>query len=316
MRRVDQSFARMEVSGPIPRGPFSANCEGWGEGVGYGRLAGEFDARDNPLITTQLVYIADWQGGYFTRRHSLESYLLFFTTDGQGELAYRERTTAQTPGSAFWIDCREPHEYRTEGRSWSGVGIHFEGGASKLYWDAFCGGPSSLPFDGARAVDTFPMVRADTQIGKLRTLVDALCFALWSLPNMELHTNRVLTELLTELLLRPSVEGAAHDGPVEQGIRYVMDHYRQRLTLDGIAERVHLSKYHLARGFKEATGMPPIEYLLHLRVEAARQLLIHSDFPITRVSSMVGFETDQQFRAAFRKRTGLSPSAFRKRSLG
>jgi AraC-like DNA-binding protein len=306
----------MEVSGPIPGGPFAANCEGWGDGVGYGRLAGEFDVQANPLIAHQLLYIADWRAEYFTRRHGLESYLVFFTTDGRGELAYRGRTTAQTPGSAFWIDCREPHEYRTKGASWSGVGIHFEGGTSKFYWDAFQAGTSPLIVNTAAVVDTFPTVRADTQVGKLRTLVDAMCFALWSMPNMELHMNRVLTELLTELLLRPSVDGSTHDGPVEQGIRYVMDHYRQHLTLDELAERVHLSKYHLARGFKEATGMPPIEYQLHLRVEAARQLLIHSDFSVSRVSSLVGFETDQQFRAAFRKRTGLSPSAFRKHWLG
>jgi AraC-like DNA-binding protein len=67
--------------------------------------------------------------------------------------------------------------------------------------------------------------------------------------------------------------------------------------------------------FKRSTGLAPHQYLGNIRLERAKQMLADGRAPIIEIAYEVGYANPSQFSAFFRKRTGLSPSEFRRSVL-
>ena len=95
--------------------------------------------------------------------------------------------------------------------------------------------------------------------------------------------------------------------------RYIESHVTLPLTLDDLSRHVFLSKYHLARLFKQAYGMSPIEYHNVLRLQRAESLLRIHRFTVNEVARSLGYESVQGFCRAFRKAYGISPGQYRAR---
>jgi transcriptional regulator GlxA family with amidase domain len=68
----------------------------------------------------------------------------------------------------------------------------------------------------------------------------------------------------------------------------------------------------LKRRFKTATGISIIDYVQNLRIEEAKQLLEDTDLAIDEIGAKVGYENLSFFRQLFKRRCGLSPSAYRR----
>lgn len=71
-----------------------------------------------------------------------------------------------------------------------------------------------------------------------------------------------------------------------------------------------LSNSHYSRLFKKNIGYSPIEYLTHLRLDRARELLAHSDERIKEVNQNFGYEDELYFSRIFKKIVGVSPTKF------
>ena len=85
------------------------------------------------------------------------------------------------------------------------------------------------------------------------------------------------------------------------------------VTLHDLADRAGLGERTFMRRFKKATGDTPLEYLQHLRIEAARKLLETSIETIDGITLKSGYQDISSFRKLFKKYTGLSPSAYRRK---
>jgi AraC family transcriptional regulator len=92
---------------------------------------------------------------------------------------------------------------------------------------------------------------------------------------------------------------------------YVAAHLGGPITLDDLAEQAGYSRYHFARGFRAATGVPPYAYIVRERIALACQLLGQREVPISAIAAATGFASHAQFSSRFRQMTGLAPSAFR-----
>lgn len=93
---------------------------------------------------------------------------------------------------------------------------------------------------------------------------------------------------------------------------FIGDNLRAQLTLDDLAELAGYSRFHFARGFKAATGMPPYAYILRARIALACRLLGEGQLPAHAVALASGFASHPQFASRFRQLTGVSPSAYRR----
>lgn len=93
---------------------------------------------------------------------------------------------------------------------------------------------------------------------------------------------------------------------------YLNDSFRDKISLDMISKEIGLSKYYLHRLFKEINGSTPVEYLIRIRLENARQQLQYTKDSISDVANASGFESVAYFSNSFKKHFGLSPTQFRK----
>jgi len=88
---------------------------------------------------------------------------------------------------------------------------------------------------------------------------------------------------------------------------YVHDHLSKEITLEALAALVHLSPYHFARKFKEATGLPPYQYVLQCRVEQAKTLLVAGKHSISEVAQAVGFAGQSHLTRHIKNAFGVTP---------
>lgn len=93
---------------------------------------------------------------------------------------------------------------------------------------------------------------------------------------------------------------------------FIQSHYHMSISLDDIAAAADSSVNHLGRQFKIAAGMTPIQYLLEVRMEAARQLLL-TDMKIFEVAGMVGIASPPYFSKVFLGSNGVTPRQFRRK---
>jgi AraC family transcriptional regulator len=92
---------------------------------------------------------------------------------------------------------------------------------------------------------------------------------------------------------------------------FIQDNLNQQLTLPDLSAVVQMSPYHFARLFKQSTGVPPHRFVVEQRIARASALLREPQLSIGEVGRLVGFRTPSHFTAAFRRMTGITPSAYR-----
>lgn len=85
----------------------------------------------------------------------------------------------------------------------------------------------------------------------------------------------------------------------------------QELTLAGLAAHAHTSVRNLTRRFHAETGLSPLQWLLHQRVDRARELLESTRLPMDQVARHSGLGTAESLRQHFTRRVGLTPRAYR-----
>jgi len=99
---------------------------------------------------------------------------------------------------------------------------------------------------------------------------------------------------------------------VDKAKRFIQQNYTRNITREDIALNVFLAPDYLSKIFKIQTGMYIKDYINELRIEKAKELLIHSNSSISNITSEIGFENFSYFSTVFKKTTGESPYAFRK----
>ena len=95
--------------------------------------------------------------------------------------------------------------------------------------------------------------------------------------------------------------------------RYLEDNYMFDISLDSVGEILHISPAYLSAQFKKYQKMNFLDCLTELRINAAKELLADPFRSSAEVASMVGYEDASYFARAFKKRTGETPTQYRRR---
>ena len=98
---------------------------------------------------------------------------------------------------------------------------------------------------------------------------------------------------------------------VARAIDYMETNLSESLTLLEVANVSGLSRSHFSRRFKSATGAPPHQYLMSMRVERAKRMLAHKG-PIAEIALACGFAHQEHLTRIFRRLTGFTPARFRR----
>ena len=100
---------------------------------------------------------------------------------------------------------------------------------------------------------------------------------------------------------------------IKQAILYVKEHLTdEQLSVAQVAEQVHLNPVYFGRVFKTVYGISLKKYILDLRIEKAKELLIEGTYNITMIGSLVGIPNSSYFTKIFKENTGKLPSDYQK----
>ena len=99
---------------------------------------------------------------------------------------------------------------------------------------------------------------------------------------------------------------------IKLSIEYICRNFNRPLSLDEVAQRVGVSKYHFTRTFRETTGETFLKYLNRVRCDYAKQLLLNTDKTVSQICDECGFISPSYFSRTFEKYAGILPSEYRK----
>ena len=94
---------------------------------------------------------------------------------------------------------------------------------------------------------------------------------------------------------------------------YIEDHYSEPLSIEALARDAAISSRNFVRRFKKATQNSPLQYLQRVRIEAAKKQIESSTLSIQEIMFNSGYSDDKSFRKIFKKYSGLTPLAYRKK---
>lgn len=105
-------------------------------------------------------------------------------------------------------------------------------------------------------------------------------------------------------------------GRLAKLLDWIRAHLALAHTIDSLASRAAMSPRTLQREFKAATGLAPYTWIVHERVERAKELLETSRWPARRIAELVGLGSAESLRHHFRLRVGATPTQYRARFGG
>ncbi len=260
-------------------------------------------ARQNLFFLQEAGHIRLVQSHAGTQRSSLDSFLLVQVAAGSGQLQYDGRVWPLQAGQCFWVDCRRPHGYRSaDDDPWELRWVHFNGHSAPAFYKLFAAGgaPVFTPADAGA-----PARRLDAVLDLARR---------WD-ATAELEASAEIAALLAGILAARARGGAETDrtaARLEEVRAYVIAHCTENFSLDELAARFYLSKYYLARSFRQRYGETILDCRLSARIDMAKQMLRYTDLTLGQIAAQCGFREQAYFTRRFRAAEGQTATQYRR----
>ena len=111
-------------------------------------------------------------------------------------------------------------------------------------------------------------------------------------------------------------EEAALSDPVRQAMHYVETHIEEAVSLQEVAEYVHLNGSYFSSLFKAQCQMNFSEYVARRKVQKAKELLLKTNLPIAEIATRTGYHAVKYFNKIFKEYEGMSPGQYRSMRTG
>lgn len=251
------------------------------------------------------------------RVHKHPELELGYITGGSGDYILENRTYRAKSGDLFLVCPNEQHcvptidspeltsfnIYLTSYFLWHIVSEYVDYGRLRMLINSADGLEHRLRGLGAQVCEIMELcentVRAEASRHCIRFLVLRLVVGITSVIPESGDDSQLLMSAVT------------HRDDIQKAIGFINDNLTEPITLEEIAKSAGMSRSHFSTTFRDATGIPPYEYLLLQRIERAVGMLRNEDMTIIEVAQSCGFRNLANFNKAFRKITNMSPSGYR-----
>lgn len=126
------------------------------------------------------------------------------------------------------------------------------------------------------------------------------------------YTEAELGELLTNFSNECLQQRPSYRFEVSEALRLIRKNLRQEITLESVAQEVGMSPNYLGTLFYQQTGERFRDALIRLRMERARELVLHSPLKIYEIAQQIGIQNPQYLTYLFQKTYGVTPAQMRR----
>ncbi len=263
---------------------------------------------DDILVTRESDRLQPLKVLYFGKEQSypnrvlnrfVNQYILHYITDGKG--TFNGRTV--TKGEGFLVVPGADHCMASDGEDpWHFRWISFEGREAK--WQM-----KHIGLD-----EENPYFRFDFG-DQLEELFDDVIYQEHGDCELNTYMQGVFYIIMSYHQKQYSRDRSRENIPahyVRKALQYVDEYYREPMRMEDIAAKLHISRKYLCSVFQQRIGMTPKEYLLLRRLDAAADLLVHTDMTVSEIAAHVGYGDYTQLSRLFRMKRGISPKDYRK----
>ncbi len=238
------------------------------------------------------------------RNHRL--FVMEYVLRGEGEFAAGGKRWRLHGGMVFYYGPGTPHSYRTDpSNPMEKVWVVYSGSEAEKVTAAISG----LPF-GAHRLESPAQVF---------TLMDAICTEIINKSfNSQQICDCLLRALLASIAQLRLQEPSKRTEPLQAYHRcksHMDTHFSNMRSPFEVCADLHVSPSYLCRLFKRFSTSSPAGYLSGLKLESAAYTLVSSSLSIKEIAASLGFSDQYNFSRAFRRRFGVSPTAYRQPPL-
>lgn len=245
--------------------------------------------------------------GYRFNAGERAGYHLHTILGGKGILSVNGVETELKEGQLFVTKPGEETWYRADEKDpWEYCWMAFDGNLAEKYIKSagFDAGTNSRPClrdcrrfgDLVKKALSRPEMNLANDIHRLAVLLEYISFAI---EDYQFSTQRGRQSKVDYT-----------DGYVEYAVNFIQANSATAKVSD-VAHNIGIHRSYLTSIFRKKLGLSPQEYLMRVKLEKARRLLLDSEASIQEVSQMVGYENPLTFSKCFKNRYGVSPRAFR-----
>ncbi|MZQ83213.1 AraC family transcriptional regulator [Paenibacillus sp. 5J-6] len=223
---------------------------------------------------------------------------LFITYEGKGLLSQGEQQYDLHAGSYFIVPDGKPTSYRCQGNDW------------KFYY---------LDFSSLDAMQSLQLpVNEVVSTGKIAEAIQ-LCERIIDLliaePFGYAYSANILLQEMTLLFAKEhSAAPAARHTELNNIMIYIHRNLDKVIRVDELVAQSGMSRTTFFSRFRSITGVSPSEYMLNLKLESAKISLETTSLSIKEIAAHLQFYDEFHFSKLFKKKFGLSPSAFRRQT--
>lgn len=263
--------------------------------------------KSKPLIVTSC-------GSY--RLHTIEKlptlrprgrldYQLIYVASGKAHFHFGDKEEIITAGHMVLYRPKESQKYE-----------YYLQEQPEVYWVHFTGGNVKNILHSYGISDDLKIFRCGSSLeyqNHFRIMIQELQLCKEHYPELlEMHLRQIFIMLHRQLNSDSKIENSVLAEEMDKAMLYFNKHYNDDINIEKFASTIHMSTSWFIRNFKQYTGQTPMNYILSIRITNAENLLENTEYNLTEISRIIGYENPLYFSRIFKKQKGLSPSEYRK----
>jgi AraC-like DNA-binding protein len=257
------------------------------------------------VFATQIGYFPKASFHYRERRKGCEDNILIYCLQGKGHYIFGNERYVVTANQyillpatdkymRYWADIQDP---------WTIYWVHFTGNKIREFNNSLAVDPDPVPVNipfNQPGIDLWSNVYSSLEMGYTRDNLLNANFFLYSF-------------VATFLFPKPADESAKKDNTdiIDQTVDFMRTHIGMRLSVSEMSEERNISNSYLTKLFRRSTGMAPMDYFIHLKMQKACQLLYSGNVKIKDVAAELGYDDPFYFSRLFKRYMGTSPEQYR-----
>lgn len=257
------------------------------------------------IYITHIGYFPRAEAHFRERKKGCEDNILIYCTEGRGFFTLGNKKIEVTANSFIIVPANTLYMnyWADEKNPWTIYWVHFTG--TNIY-----DFNKNLNLTTEREAREIPF--NENIINTWHIMYNSLAMG-YSFENL-CNANFCLYQLISNLIFFDKHLFVKKEGDknfINETIHFMKNNIDKKITVDEMAKHQNLSTSHFSNLFRKSTGIAPLNYFIHLKMQKACQLLFSTDEKIKDVALKLGYDDPYYFSRIFKKQINISPENYR-----